>query len=163
MRIGGRQVSLERLAYARVVLMSVRVVYDGWEQLATFIGVAVVILGPILALAVAHFFAEVLQGYAQFQRPLTGAELWWRVLDQIQILFAAVPSLIVLGVGWISPLNARSTITLLLWTGVVTLIGLAALAGHRAGLRGWTWVLTALSGGLVGLIVISLQILLKPH
>ncbi len=163
LRIGGRQVSIERLAYATIVLMSVLVVYDGWEQLATFIGVAVVILGPILALAAAHFFSEVLQAYAQLRRPLTGAELWWRVVDQIQDLFAAVPALVVLALGWISPLDARSTIALLMWTGVVTLIGLAALAGRRAGLRGWAWVLAALSGGLVGLIVISLQIILKPH
>lgn len=163
MRIASRRVSLERLTYATVVLMSVLVVYDGWEQLATFIGVAAVILGPILALAVAHFFAEILQAYAEHQRTLTGAELRSHAAHQVQGMLAAVPPLVVLGVGWISRLDARSTITLLLWTGMVTLIGLAGVAGRRAGLRGWRWILSALSGGLVGLFVISLQIILKPH
>jgi hypothetical protein len=162
-RIGGLQVSLERMTYATVVLMSVLVVYDGWEQLATFIGVAAVILGPILALAVAHFFSEILQAYAEHQRPLTFPELRWHARDQVQTLLAAVPPLIVLGLGWISPLDARGTIELLLWTGMVTLIGLASIAGRRAGLRGLRWFVISLSGGVVGLIVISLQIILKPH
>lgn len=162
-RIRGQQVSLERLTYATVVLMSVLVVYDGWEDRATFIGVVAVILGPILALAVAHFFSEVLQEHSTHERQLTGSE--WRAIlrNQLQIFLAAVPPIIVLGAGWISPLDARSTIELLLWTGVATLVGLGALAGYRAGLRGWRWLVAAASGGAVGLLVVSLQILLKPH
>jgi hypothetical protein len=160
---GERTISIERLTYATVVLMSVLVVYDGWEQLTTFIGVAVVIIGPILALAVAHFFSAVLHAYAERQRPLSGRELLAEAAHQAPVMLAAVPSLIVLGLGWISPLDARNTITLIVWTGAATLIALAALAGRRAGLRGWRLIAMALSGGLVGLMVISLQILLKPY
>ena len=161
--IGDRHFSIERVSYATVVLMSVLVVYDGWQDLATFVGVAAVIIAPILALGLAHFFSGGLQAYAELQRPPTAAEWRSHGLDQVEIVLAAVPSLVVLGVGWLSPLDTRSTISLILWTGVATLIGLAALAGRRAGLRGWRWALAAVSGGLVGLIVISLQIVLKPN
>lgn len=162
-RLGGHPISLERLTYATTVLMSVLVVYDGWEERATFIGVVVVILGPILALAAARCFAEALQEHLEVERPLTRAE--WRAIltSQWQVFLAAVPPIIVLGIGWLSPLDARSTIELLLWTGTATLMGLGALAGYRAGLRGWRWLAAAASGAAVGLLVISLQILLKPH
>jgi hypothetical protein len=143
--------------------MSVLVVYDGWDQHATFTGVALVIIGPILALGVAHFFSEVVQAFAEHQRPLTAAEWRWHARDQLHLLLAAVPPLLVLAVGWLGPLNARSTIAVLLWTGVATLMGLSALAAERAGMGGRRLVFASLSGGLVGLLVIALQILLKPH
>ena len=41
----------------------------------------------------------------------------------------------------------RITIELLLWTGVATLVALGALAGYRAGLRGWPWLMAAAGGG----------------
>lgn len=162
-RVRGLAVSLERLSYATIVLMSVLVVYDGWDQLASFAGAAVVVLGPTVALAAAHLFSEALDEHADHGRPLTAAE--WRRLsaNQLQVLLAAVPPLFMLAVGWLSPLDPRSTITVILWTGVFTLAGLAAIAGRRAGFRGWRWLAAAISGGAVGLFVVSLQVLLKPH
>ena len=163
LRIGGWAVSLERLTYSTIVLMSVLVVYDGWDQLASYAGVAVVILGPTLAIAVAHLFSEAVHAHAEHGRPLTLTE-WRRLsIDQVQILFSAIPPLLVLAVGWLSPLDEHGTIRLLLWTGVATLTGLAAVAGRRAGFRGWRWMMVAISGGAVGLFVVSLQIVLKPH
>ncbi len=161
--LGALRVSLERLTYATIVLMSVLVVYDGWQQLATFAGVAIVTVSPIIALAAAHLFSESISRHAEHQRPLTRSE-WREVLvAQVSFLLATVPPLLILGFGWVSPMNPRSTISVLLWTGVITLVALTGLAAARAGIRGWRRVATAVGGGFVGLMVISLQILLKPH
>lgn len=163
MGVRGFEVNLERLTYATIVSLSVLVVYDGWADLASFIGAAAVIIGPIAALVVAHIFSAVLQGYAEKHRPLTWIELRHLAGEQLQVFLAAAPYLVVLTIGWISPLDAHNTITLLLWVGTATLIALTGAAAYRAGMRGWRWMLTSLSGALVGLIVISLQIVLKPH
>ena len=163
LRAGRHHLRLDRLVYATVVLMSVLVVYDGWQELASFAGLVAVIMAPMLALAIAHLFAEVLQAHAELRRPLTASE-WARFTrDQVPWFLAAVPPLVMLGIGWVSPLDALTTISVLIWTGLLTLVALAAVAGHRAGLRGWRWLVAALSGGVVGLIVISLQVVLKPH
>ena len=163
LHIGPVEIRLERIVYATVVLMSVLAVYDGWAELTSFLGVAVVIVAPLVALGIAHLFSEGIEEHYHLQRALTVAE-WRRLaLGQLTILVAAVPSLVVLGIGWVSPLDERSTIGLLLWTGVVTLVALSLVAGRRAGIRGWRLAVAALSGGLVGLLVISLQVLLKPH
>jgi hypothetical protein len=163
LRIGPLEVRLERVVYATVVLMSVLAVYDGWAELTSFLGVAVVILAPLVALAVAHMFSEVIEEHYHLQRSLTLAE--WRRLawGQLKILVAAVPPLVILAIGWISPSDPHGTIRVLLWTGVLTLVALSVLAARRAGIRGWRLVVAGLSGGVVGLIVISLQVLLKPH
>ena len=163
LRIGPVEVRLERVVYATVVLMSVLAVYDGWAELATFLGVAVVIVAPLLALAIAHMFSEVLEEHFRRQRPLTGAEWRQLALEQLTILAAAVPSLVILGLGWLSPLDPRSTIVVLLWTGVLTLVVITLVAAARAGVRGWRLAAAGVVGGALGLIVISLQILLKPH
>lgn len=159
----GVQIHLERLVYSTVVLMSVLVVYDGWASLTTFTGIALVIAAPTLALLLAHLFADSLHLQSELRRPLNAAE-WRRLLGhQANILLAAAPPLVILLVGWATPADALATVTLLLWTGVVTLIGLTSFSGYRAGLRGWRLLVSALIGGLIGLIVISLQVVLKPH
>ena len=154
---------IDRLVYATVVLMSVLAVYDGWADLATFAGVAAVIIGPLLALSAAHLFADVLHQYAENGRPLTGAEWREQLRDQLSWFAAAVPSLVVLAIGWLSPVDVVGTIALVLWTAVITLVVLSGIAGHRAGLRGWRWWLATAAGGLIGLLVIGLQVALKPH
>ena len=74
-----------------------------------------------------------------------------------------MPSLVVVGLGWVSPFDEGRTIAAVLWTGVVTLVVLTSVAARRAGIRGWRLVVSGLVGGAVGMFVISLQILLKPH
>jgi hypothetical protein len=157
------ELRLDRLVYATVVLMSVLVVFDGWQELVTYLGVAAVIAGPLLALALAHVFAEGLHAHVELHRTLTRHEWVRLVRDQASVLLAAVPPLVVLGIGWVSTLDALSTITVLLWTGVLTLMALAGFAGRQAGFRGWRLIVVSLCGGFVGLVVISLQIVLKPH
>jgi hypothetical protein len=154
---------IDRLVYATVVLMSVLAVYDGWQDLATFAGVAVVIVGPLLALSLAHLFGDVLHAHAELRRPLTAAEWRHHARDQTSWFVAAVPPLVMLAIGWITPADVVGTIALVLWTGVVTLVVLSAVAGHRAGLRGWRWCVATAAGGLIGLVVIGLQLVLKPH
>jgi len=162
-RLFGLRVDIERQVYTTVVLMSVLVVYDGWHELASFLGVAAVIVAPVLAILAAHFFSEVLEDHSALCRPLTGAEWLGHARHQGSSLWSALPPLVVLGIGWVSPLDVLSTITVLVWTGVATLMVLAGAAAARAGYRGWRLGVAAIVGAGIGLLVVSLQILLKPH
>ncbi len=162
-RLGPVPVSIERMVYATVVLMSVLVVYDGWQGLTTYAGVVAVIVAPTLALAVAELFAGSIEAHVHLERPLVAHEWRLLLLDQVQNLLAAVPPLVILGIGWLTPDKTHSTIAVILWTGLLTLVVLAVLAAVRAGIRGWRLAVAGLMGGVAGLIVISLQVVLKPH
>jgi hypothetical protein len=163
LKVLGIPLDLERLTYTTVVLISVLVVYDHWGDLASFPGTAAVIIAPALAVSMAHGFAEALHEMKLFNRPLDGAE--WRHLlrGTATDLLATVPPLLLVAVGWVGPLDPGETIVALLWGGTLTLVVLAALAAYRAGLRGWRLIGASAVGGVIGLIVISMQILLKPH
>lgn len=159
----GKTVDIERLTYATVVLMSVLAVYDGWSQLATFLGAALVTVAPVLALVTAHLFADVLAEHAQRGRRLSGREWLGLIVDQFHLFLVTAPPLAFLLLGWLLPWDAVGTITAILWAGVLTLVLLATLAAHRAGIRSWRLVAAGLLGGVAGLVVIVLQLLLKPH
>jgi hypothetical protein len=81
----------------------------------------------------------------------------------VHLLLAAVPPLAVLVIGRVTALGNADTLPAVELTGLLTLAFLSAVASRRAGLRGPWLVAGALAGGLVGLTVIALQIVLKPH
>ncbi len=155
--------NVERAVYGTVVLMSVLVVYEGWASLTSFFGTALVIIAPIVALLLAHYFADLMSLHVEVGRPLRRAEWMGLAGREVGILLAAVPPLTILLIGWLTPLDAVSTIKVLLWGGVASLMFLAAVAASQAGYRGWRLAVASAMGGVVGLVVISLQVLLKPH
>jgi hypothetical protein len=156
-------INVERTVYGTVVLMSVLVVYEGWASLTTFFGTALVIIAPMVALLLAHYFADLMSLHVEVGRPLHRAE--WRGLvgRQVGILMSAVQPLILVLIGWLTPLDAVSTIRVVLWGGVASLVFLASISARRAGYTGWRLVVASAMGGLLGLVVISMQVLLKPH
>ncbi|GGN48156.1 hypothetical protein FHR83_007628 [Actinoplanes campanulatus] len=161
-RVGGMTLDLERLTYATVVVMSVLAAFEGWAQLS-LLGAVAVVASPVLAVCVAHVFSEALHEHAAHQRALTRAEWVDIVRRQVPVLLAAVPPLVVLVIGRAVSIDAEVDWAVAEVTGMVTLMLLSAFACHRAGLRGAKLLLGSLAGGLIGLIVIVLQIVLKPH
>ncbi len=155
--------NVERTVYGTVVLMSVLVVYEGWASLTSFLGATLVIIAPVVALVLAHYFADLMSLHVEVQRPLHRAEWTGLIGREVGILLAAVPPLTILLVGWLTPMDTLSTIRVVLWGGVASLMFLAAVSARRAGYRGWRLAVASAMGGVVGLIVISLQVLLKPH
>jgi hypothetical protein len=153
----------ERAIYGTVVLMSVLAVYTGWERNPHFLGLALVIVLPTLALMLAHLFAGSMTRHMAVERRLTWPE--WRQLlrDDAEFLLVAVPPLIALGISWLSPLDVFRTSQVILGLGTLTLAGWGLYAGTRAGLSTPGRFAAALAGGGIGLVVIALQIVFKPH
>ncbi|WP_019136900.1 hypothetical protein [Cellulomonas massiliensis] len=161
-RVRGRVLDLERLTYATIVVMSVLAVYQGWQEL-NLLEAALVVTAPVIAMAAAHFYSEILHEHALVRRPLTRSEWRHAAVHQAQLLLAAVPPLVVLVLARLTERSTGDVQRAVLVTGTVTLVALASVAGRHAGFRGRQLVVVCLAGGLVGLLVISLQVLLKPH
>lgn len=150
--------------YGTVTLMSVLVVYDGWTSDIRFVGAVIVVVGPTLALALAHLFAKVLEFNIQESRPPTRAEWRHLVAHAAQFLMVAVPPLIILCCFSLLPnQTVRSSIPSMIYLGTVSLGVWGWVAGRRAGYRGLSLVLATLAGFFLGLVVIAFQLILKPH
>jgi hypothetical protein len=158
--VRGYDVDVEHLSYATIVVMAELGVYGGWDQLSYAAG-ALVVLAPVLAIAIAHAFSQVLHAHAMNARRLTREEWRFAVWRQSHVVLAAAPALVILALGRLTPVGMTHVRTLVLVTGTVTLIGLAALASRRAGYHRVQWVLASAMGGVIGLLVISVQVVLK--
>jgi hypothetical protein len=58
-RVGRLKIRMDRVIYTTITLLSVLIIYDGWEQLR-FWDVVAVIVGPILAIFLGHVFGAAL-------------------------------------------------------------------------------------------------------
>jgi hypothetical protein len=159
--VHGYALDLERLTYATIVVMSVLAVYTGWAKLS-FLAATAVVVAPVVALGVAHAFSEALHKHAETRRPLNAQE--WKAVawHQLHLLLAAVPPLVLLILGRTTPIGNENVRAAVLTTGMVTLIALTAVAAKHAGYTGWRWLVASLSGGVIGVVVIVLQVVLKP-
>jgi hypothetical protein len=129
------RVVVDRVVYVTITMMSVLIIYDGWDQLR-YGAVIGVIVGPVVAMFVAHVFAAAIALQVDVKRTLTGTERRRIVRAESRFLFVAVPPLAVI-------IDLR-------------------LAGRRAGLTGWHLALTVFAGLPVGAGVLMLHLLLQP-
>ena len=150
--------------YTTVTLMATLVVYDGWQELKGPGGVAMVVVGPTIALGAAHTFAEVLEQGVTHEgwTPRRDAAAW--IGDFLQFLLVAVPPLLTLVVTSLV-LNQTPTesVRSMLILGTASLGFWGGLAAWRARMRGIALVLAVLAGWGLGLLVFAFQIALKPH
>jgi len=158
--VRGYEVDVEHLSYATIVVMAELGVYGGWDKLSYAAG-ALVVLAPVLAIAIAHAFSQVLHEHATHERRLTGAEWRFTVWRQLHVVLAAAPAMAILALGRLTPVGMSHVRMLVLATGTFTLVGLASLASRRAGYQRVGWLLASAMGGVIGLVVISMQIVLK--
>src|SRR5580692_11856388 len=78
---------VDRIIYATITIMSVLIIYDGWQHLR-LIDVAGVIIGPVLAMFLAHVFSAAMAQHVEAGRILTGKE--WRAVVRVQSPFLAL-------------------------------------------------------------------------
>ena len=61
---------VDRIIYATITIMSVLIIYDGWQKLR-LIDVVGVIVGPVLAMFLAHVFSSAMAQHVEAERVLT--------------------------------------------------------------------------------------------
>ena len=151
----------ERLINTTITLLTVLIIYDGWESLS-FLGVAAVIVGPLLAVFLSHIFADALGDRVDRGRALTRREHRELLARESRILFLAVPPLVILVVLSILGFSYVRIIQVIVLGGVILLGVCGAVAGRRAHLTGWALAVPTAYGLFVGGVILLLRALLQP-
>jgi hypothetical protein len=159
--VGSLKIRMDRLINTTITLMTVLIVYDGWETLR-FWGVAAVIVGPLLAVFLSHTFADALGHRVELGRALTRREHRDMVARESRVLFLAVPPLVILVVLSILGVSYALIIQVIVFAGVLSLGVWGAVAGRRAHLTGWALVVPTAYGLFVGCVILLLRALLQP-
>jgi hypothetical protein len=152
---------VDRVVNATIALMSVLVLYDGWEELK-LIGVVAVIVGPVLAMFLAHVFAASIAEQVDLGRGLTGRERLKVVRTESRFLLLAVPPVVIVVAFYLVGVSLADCIRVVLWVGVASLGCWGGVAGRRAGFTGWHLALAVFAGLVIGGTILALQVFLKP-
>jgi hypothetical protein len=141
--------------------MSVLIVYDGWQQLR-FLGVAAVIVGPVLAMFLSHVFSASLALQLTLGRPVAIKERLTIARKESRFLLICVPPVLLVGILALFGVPMIDAIRYLLVLGTATLGYWSGRAGRRAGLTGWRLARAVLAGLLIGALILGMYVLLQP-
>ena len=130
-----RPVLVNRIVYATITLMSVLIIYDGWQKLR-LMDVILVIVGPIIAMFVGHVFSAALAKQIEIGRPPSRGEGMTIVGSGSRFLLLSVPPIAIVTV--LSALHVRLTeaIRVTLWAEGASLGFWGFVAAGRAGIAG---------------------------
>lgn len=156
-----RPVVVDRIVYATITLMSVLIIYDGWSHLR-LIDVVGVIVGPVLAMFIAHVFSAVMAQHVEVGRILSRREIGGIVRIQAPFLLLCVPPLAVVSVLYALNVSLTDAIRITLWLGTASLGYWGFVAGRRAGFVGWRMVAVVAAGLLIGVVILLIQVFLQP-
>jgi hypothetical protein len=141
--------------------MSVLLVYDGWQHVR-FTGVIAVIVGPVLAIFLAHVFSSGLAQELRQGRPVTLAERVGIIRSESRFLLVCIPPLGLVGVLSILGVSLTDAIQWVLVLGTCSLGYWAGRAGRLAGLTGWRLMRAVLAGLVLGCLILVLYVFLQP-
>lgn len=160
-RVGRLQVRIDRVIYTTITMLSVLIIYDGWERLA-FWDVLAVIVGPILAIFLSHVFGAALGMRVARGRPLHAPERRAVLLEECKLLVLIAPPVTILTVLAAFGVSYTKIIQTIVLVGVLSLGFWGAVAGRRAGLAGWSLVGSCCFGLGLGGVILVMQALLQP-
>jgi hypothetical protein len=147
-RIGRLNIRVDRLVYTTITLISVLIIYDGWNRL-TFWGVLAVILGPMLAIFLSHLFGAELGTRVALGRPLTWRERRAAFVEECRFLIVLVPPVLILIALSLAGVSYSRIVQVIILTGV-------------ASLGVWGLVASTAFGLLLGGFFLALQAVLQP-
>jgi hypothetical protein len=152
---------VDRIVYATITIMSVLIIYDGWQDLR-WVDVIGVIVGPVVAMFLAHVFSASLAKQVDLGKALTWSDRSAIVASESRFLLLCVPPLAIVFVLFAFGRSLSGAIRVTLWLEALSLGYWGYLAAHRSGIAGWRVVTYIAAGLLLGIVVLLLQVALQP-
>ncbi len=144
-----------------ITTMSVLIIYDGWQHLK-LINVAAVILGPILAMFIAHDFSGALARHIEVGRILSRREWGGIVGTEAPFLLLWVPPIAVVSFLYALGTSLSCCIRVTVLLGTASLGYWGFVVGRRAHFTGWRLVGAVMAGLLIGVVIRLIQVFLQP-
>jgi hypothetical protein len=156
-----RPIVVDRLIYTTITMMSVLIIYDGWQHLRLF-DVAAVIVGPVLAMFIAHVFSASIARQMEADGVLTARQRMETVRAELLFILFCVPPLALLLIQYLAGVSLTDAIRVTLWIGALSLGGWGFVVGRRSRLTGWSLAISTAAGLSIGVVVLLLQVFLQP-
>jgi hypothetical protein len=116
-------------------------------------------IGTLIVFWLAHIYERILEGHAEGTQ-LTLTTIWLAVVDELPVIEAPLPSVLLLVAGAVGLLGYDAAVNLALWMAVAQLVIWSLVAARR---QKWSWtasVVFAAISALFGMGIIALKALL---
>lgn len=159
----GLQFDPHRLIYSTVILMTALAIYDPGPETAgqsVLVTIVAVTLAPLFALTMAHVFSDALDMQIKLGRRLRGRDRRHLLFSNLEYMYIAVPPTLLAIVLSFVGMNAVPIIDAILWLMLASLFFWGVYAARVARLGGWVQVRFGLSYGVMGMIIVLIEIAL---
>jgi hypothetical protein len=115
--------------------------------------------GTLVVFWLAHVYEVILEGHHAGTK-LTRNTIWLAVLEELPVVEAPLPSVLLLALGALGVLGYDAAVNLALWLAAAQLVVWSVVAARR---QKWSWVASAVFGaisGAFGIGIIALKALL---
>jgi hypothetical protein len=149
------------LIYSTIILMTAYALYDegtGTLVEGAALELAAIAVAPLFALMMAHAFSDALDFQIRYGRRLNRHDRWTLLRKNIQYMYVAVPATLLLGLLTLLHWDADDGVALMLLFGLGSLVMWGIFAGQKAGLGPLRQVSFGLSYGLMGFIVLIVEL-----
>lgn len=162
-RILGLQFDPHRLIYSTVILMTALAIYDPGPETAgqsVLVTIVAVTIAPLFALTMAHVFSDALDLQIRLGRRLNGRDRRHLLASNLEYMYIAVPPTLLAIVLSLAGMQAVPIIDAVLWLMLASLFFWGVYAARAARLSGWLQLRFGLSYGVMGLIIVLIEIAL---
>lgn len=151
------------IIYSTLILLMAYALYDEGDEtlvLGKLLEIVGISIAPLLALAMAHMFSESLDLQIRYGRRLNRHDRRHLLRTNVQYLYVAIPPSLLLGVLAMLQWNAENAVGVMLLLGLVSLCFWGVYAARQAHLGPWRQASFGLGYGLMGLIVLVIELIL---
>jgi hypothetical protein len=156
-----RPATVDRIVYTTITMMSVLIIYDGWQHLRLF-DVVGVIVGPVVAMFIAHVFSASIAIQMAADGVPTPRPRMETLKSELPFLLFCVPPLALLLIQYLVGVALTEAIRVTLCFGLLSLGWWGFVVGKRAHLTGWGLAISTAFGLSIGIVVLLLQVFLQP-
>ncbi len=162
-RAGPMPFDVGRSVYGTVLVMTVLAV-DTMHGTPSYLDATVTVLGAMVATFLAHWFADALSAFARDGGGGRGGHGVRTVARAARVdlvfLMLAVASVAVLVIGALGAWEPETAVRIIMIAGVSFLVLVGGLGGRRAGFGPWGVVACAAAAGVLGAVLLVVQVLL---
>ena len=161
-RLGPLSVDIGRSVYGTVLVMTVLAI-DTTHGTPGYLDAAAAVVGAMVATFLAHLFADVLSEFARTGGPHGAGRGTVAGLARVDLVFPAlaVVPVVVLVIGALGAWQPETAIQIIGGLGVTFMVVVGGLGGRRAGFARWGIVACAAASGVLGAVLLVVQVLLE--
>jgi hypothetical protein len=159
--VGAVRTNANGLISTTIALLTVLIVFDGWQTLG-FWQIVAGILGTVTAICLSNVFGAELGRRVAMGRRLTRRERRAVFVRESSLLLLAVPPLLILAVLHFAGVDYSEIIQVIILFGVFSLGAWGFVAGRRAKLIGWALVASTAYGLFLGAFILGIRAVLEP-